>query len=178
MTLSKNETQKIVLSGIALVAVIYVFFAFFLNPLEANREKMQVQIADYEAKLAGSAKVLHDVEVLSRSAQTATAHFADLTATIPDGAPVAWFPPRMKQFFAGEGVVADSIHLIDSAPFNQPELDRFASYNWSVALESVPFPSFAQALAQLRLQAIVRRRMTSCDVWRTLQTDGAPPPTG
>lgn len=68
---------------------------------------------------------------------------------MPDGAPIAWFPPRMKQFFAAEGATASSVRLLGTTPLKQPELDRFARHEWSIAFDATDFSSLGKSIARL-----------------------------
>ena len=52
--LTKDQIQKIVLSALGFVALIYCYFNFFLGPLNKRRASMIVTIADVQAKIASS----------------------------------------------------------------------------------------------------------------------------
>ncbi len=68
-------------------------------------------------------------------------------AMIPDGSPVAWFPPRMNEFFKKNGI--DKV----VARMNNDSLDKdypgYRRVNWGVELPRVDFMPFAAAIADL-----------------------------
>ena len=68
-------------------------------------------------------------------------------AMIPDGAPVAWFPPRLSDFFKKNGI--DKV----TARVNNESLDKdyegYRRVNWGVELPRVDFISFSAAVADL-----------------------------
>ena len=48
--LNKDQIQKIVLSVIGFIGLIYCYFNFFLGPLNRSRESMSKTIAELQAK--------------------------------------------------------------------------------------------------------------------------------
>src|SRR5215208_6648050 len=98
--LSKDQTQKLMVSVMGLAGLLYVYFSFFLGPLNTSRDAMEGQIADLQGKIAGSKTELAKTANLEKQAEAATKRFAALKALSPEGAPIAWFPPRIKAFFA------------------------------------------------------------------------------
>ena len=52
--LTKDQIQKVALCAGGFVALLYVYFSFFLGPLNRSRATMQATIADLQAKLGNS----------------------------------------------------------------------------------------------------------------------------
>ena len=96
---SKDQIKKLVLCAMGFVFLLYVYFHFFLWPLQKIRDNTQAQIDDRQNKIAGSKTEMAKAANLESQAKDATARFAALKAFSPEGAPIAWFPPRMKTFF-------------------------------------------------------------------------------
>src|SRR2546428_3831983 len=97
--LNKNQVQKLALSVMGFVVLLYVYFTFFLGPLNKSRATTLAAIEDRQRKMDSSKSEITKADSLERQAKDATARFATLKALAPEGAPIAWFPPRMKIFF-------------------------------------------------------------------------------
>ncbi len=147
--ISKDQIQKIVLSALGFVALLYVYFSFFLGPLNKGRATAEAGIADLQGKLSSSKSEMAKAKNLSRQAAEATARFAALKALSPEGAPIAWFPPRLKLFFANQSVDKATIRLDGSAPFKEPEMAEWEKYSWAMDFPQTDFATLGHALAEL-----------------------------
>src|SRR3954466_9394332 len=137
--LSKDQIKKLMLSAMGFFVLIYVYFSFFLGPLNTSRDSMLGQIADFQGKVAGSKTELAKTANLEKQAETATNRFAALKALSPEGAPIAWFPPRTKAFFANQEIDKATARLETSAVFKEMELANWMRYNWIVELPQADF---------------------------------------
>ncbi len=99
-TLNKDQIQKIILSTLGLIGLIYCYFTFFLGPLNRSRAAMMKTMADVQAKTADSKTELKKTVNLELQAKEATGRYEALERTTADGAPIAWFPPKIRTFFA------------------------------------------------------------------------------
>lgn len=147
--LSKDQIQKLMLSGMGFVVLIYVYFSFFLGPLNNSRDSMLAQIAEVQGKIAGSKTELSKTANLEKQAEAATKRFAALKALSPEGAPIAWFPPRMKAFFANQDIDKGTGRLESSAAFKETDLANWMRYNWIIELPQTDFSTLGKAIAAL-----------------------------
>ena len=150
--LSKDQIQKLALSSLGFVALLYVYFSFFLGPLNKSRASMQQTIADLQSKLGNSKSEMSRSTNLEIEAGAATARYAALQALTPEGAPIAWFPPRIKTFFANQRIDKASARPdAGGAPiaYKQPELVEWAKYAWVVDLPQADFSMAGKAVAEL-----------------------------
>ncbi|MEP6686446.1 MAG: hypothetical protein ABJB22_06680 [Verrucomicrobiota bacterium] len=147
--LSKDQIQKIGLSAIGFVALLYVYFSFFLGPLNKSRASIQANINGLQDKIASSKNEMNKALNLDRQAGTATTRFAALKAMSPEGAPIAWFPPRMKTFFANHQIDKAVARLDSNSEFKQPELAAWAKYSWFIDLPQADYVSMGKAIAEL-----------------------------
>jgi len=170
---SKDELQKIVLSGIGFVVLLYVYFSFFLGPLTKSRANMEKGIADLQSKIASSKTELTKTANLEKQASAAIERFAALRALSPEGAPIAWFPPRLKAFFATQQIEKVAIRPESTGAFKQEELAQWTRYNWLFELPKTDFITAGSALAQLEntepLLAVNRITMSSATTTPQLQ---------
>lgn len=161
--LNKDQLQKVILSVLGFIGLLYVYFTFFLGPLNASRDAADASIADLQAKMASSKAEMAKVSTLERQADAATSRFAALKALSAEGAPIAWFPPRVKTFFANQKIDKAGVRLEASAPFTQPELAAWVNNTWSIELPEADFATLGNAIAELEsrepLLAIAKLRI-------------------
>jgi hypothetical protein len=140
--------------------LVYVYFSFFLGPLNGSRDSMLAQINDVQGKIAGSKSELAKTANLEKQAEKATTRFAALKALSPEGAPIAWFPPRMKSFFANMEIDKATARLESSAAYKETDLANWMRYNWIIELPQADYSTLGKAIAGLEnaepLLSIVR----------------------
>src|SRR5260370_40928953 len=72
-----------------------------------------------------------------------------LKAFSPEGAAIAWFPPRMKTFFASQGIDRTVARVESNTNFTQSELAAWTKYNWLIEIPKADFTVLGKALAEL-----------------------------
>jgi len=147
--LSKDQIKKIGLSSMGMVFLVYVYFTFFLGPLNRSRNTMLATMDDVQNKLSSSKGELAKAVTLENQAKAATTRFAALKALNPEGAPIAWFPPRIKLFFANEQIDKAVARLENSVPFKEPELADWMRYNWMINIPQADYSALGKAIADL-----------------------------
>jgi len=147
--LNKDQAKKVFLSTMGFVFLLYVYFTFFLGPLNKSRHDTQAKIADRQHKLDTSKSEMQKAVNLERQAKDATARFTALKALSPEGAPIAWFPPRMKSFFADQRIDKAVARLESNAGFKEPELSDWVKYNWVIELPQADYTTLGRAIAEL-----------------------------
>jgi hypothetical protein len=147
--LNKNQIQKLGLSVVGFVFLLYVYFTFFLGPLNKSRSAAMAAIEDRQRKIDSSKSELAKATNLERQAKDATTRFAALKALSPEGAPIAWFPPRMKIFFGNQQIDRAVARLESNTAFKQSELAAWIKYNWLIELPQADFASLGKAIAEL-----------------------------
>jgi hypothetical protein len=147
--LSSDQIKKLALSAMGFVFLLYVYFTFFLGPLQRMRNTTLAEIDDLQKKIDGSKDEMAKGAGLERQAKDSTARFAALKALIPDGAPIAWFPPRMKTFFANQQIDKAVARLESNTSFKQSELASWTKYNWLIELPQADFEALGRSIADL-----------------------------
>src|SRR5437762_3405778 len=127
--MKKDQIQKIALSGVGFVFLLYIYFNFFLRPLNRSRSTMLSAMRDRQSKLDSSKSEMSKAAKLEQEAKNVTSRFAAFKALNPEGAPIAWFPPRVKVFFAKEQIDKAVARLEGSVAFKQAELADWLKYN-------------------------------------------------
>ena len=147
--LTKDQIQKLGLSVMGFIVLVYVYFSFFLGPLNSSRDSMLRQINDIQTKIAGSKNEMAKTANLEKQAVAATTRFAALKALSPEGAPIAWFPPRVRTFFAGQEIDKATARMENSAPFKEKDLENWMRYSWIIDLPQADFSTLGKAVAAL-----------------------------
>ena len=149
LNLNKDHIQKLALSSTGFIVLLYVYFSFFLGPLNKSRNSMLASITDFQNKVDHSKDEVTKANNLERQATAATTRFAALKASGPEGAPIAWFPPRMKTFFANQRIDKTTTRLENNAPFKEADLSDWMRYNWMLDLPQTDFAILGKAVAEL-----------------------------
>jgi len=147
--LNKEQTKKIILGAFGVIGLLYVYFAFFLGPLNKSRYSTAGRMAEIQNKLTSSKSEIANAAKLEANARAATARYDALLALYPEGAPIAWFPPRIRTFFSNQQIEKSSARLEGTAGFAEKELSSWNKYTWIIDLPQVDFGTLGRALAAL-----------------------------
>jgi hypothetical protein len=147
MKLEKEEIQKIVLGGMMLAVLLYSYFFVFLAGLNTSEKGAATQLAEIQPKLDKAASDFAALEGLKVRVPEATQTMDAVGAMIPEGAPMAWFPPRIAEFMKRHGIDRCTTRLTNELP--DPDMPGYKRLVWSVELPKVEFIPFSIALAGL-----------------------------
>ena len=147
MKLGKDEIQKLALSALLLAGLLYCYFALMLAPLSASEVKAKKEMAALEPQIAEAKKQLQKTAQIEKQAPASQALLADMKSRFPEGAPIAWFPPRVADFFKRQGIDRAMTHYNSESP--EKDLPGFRRMIWAVDLPKVEFVSLGAALAAL-----------------------------
>jgi hypothetical protein len=147
MKFGKEEIQKIGLGLVLLIALIYGYSTMLLGPLQKRREAARKNIAALTPQIAAAKEQISRAKAIEESVALARVTVMQVDAMIPEGSPVAWFPPRVAEFFKARGIDKASIRLNNE--FAEKEMTGFRRLSWGIDLPRIDFVAFAGALAQL-----------------------------
>jgi hypothetical protein len=147
--LTKDQIQKIALSTMGFFFLLYVYSNFFLGPLNRSRDTMLKTMKDKQTKLDSSKSEMAKAATLEQQAKNATSRFTALKGLNPEGAPIAWFPPRIKIFFANQQIDKAVARLENTSGFKQTELSNWTRYAWIIDLPQADYATVGKAIAEL-----------------------------
>ena len=150
MKVGKDEIQKIGLGVLLLLGLIYGYFSFLLTPLKQRQAAAQKSIKALVPEIATARTQIRTTQTLEEKAPAAQAIVAQVNAMIPEGSPVAWFPPRLGEFFKSHGIEKATTRLNNE--ISEKQLPGFRRLSWGVDLPKVDFVRFGRALADLENQ--------------------------
>jgi len=146
---NKEQVKKLFLGGLGLIALLYVYFSFFLGPLNKSRDAVQAKIKDLQTKISTSKAEISKAAKLEETAHSATVRYDALRALSPEGAPIAWFPPRMKTFLSTHQIDKGTTRLETNSACKEKELADWSRYLWIIDLPQADFSTLGRALAAL-----------------------------
>lgn len=147
MKLGKEEIQRFVLGGLGVAAALYAFFTFLVGPMAAQTAADKAQIDALGPQIEEAYKLIADTAALEEKAPEATGIHEEIKSMIPAGAPVAWFPPRVVEFFRRQGV--DAVHVQRQSTTPLPDLPGFQQMTWIIDLPKTEFIPLAIAISGL-----------------------------
>jgi hypothetical protein len=146
LKLEQDQIKKIGLGSGVVAALLYGYFAFMLGPLQETERTAENGIAAVKPQISDAKKQIAMTATLEAKAPDALAFLNSLKAGIPDGAPIAWFPPKMADFFKHHGIDKCSTRLVSEESYPMP---GFRKIVWSVDIPKVEFEPLGEALASL-----------------------------
>lgn len=147
MKLSKDQQQKVILGAMLMVGVIYATNEFLLSPLALERAALADEMTSNEPKLREMRGQVARTKGLAEKAPAASKIIDQVGAMIPDGAPVAWFPPKISDFFKAGGV--DKAVARFGTEALEKDLPGYRKLSWSVEIPNADFLRFASTLAKI-----------------------------
>ena len=147
MKLNKDQKQKLALGAIFIIGVIYAYFEFLLGPLQGAKAAAISNANALEPKIAAAKAQLAKVAALKTKLPEAQHLMQQVRSMIPDGSPIAWFPPRMVEFFKKHGV--DRVTARMNNETVEKELPGFRRLSWGIEVPRVDFITYAAAVSAL-----------------------------
>jgi hypothetical protein len=153
--LSKDEIKKCILSLLGLIVFLYCYSAFLLRPLNQARARMITTMADREKKMAEGKKTLESAAQLEEMAGNSIERSTTLDELTPAGAPLAWFPPLMKSFFAADQIEIGHVRLLSTTALKQSELATYSKMEWIIDIPHTDFSLLGLSIARLENERIL-----------------------
>lgn len=147
MKLGKDEVQKIVLGTLLFFGVVYSYFNLLLGPLSKQQEALGKSVTALGPEIAAAKAQIQRTREAEQRAPGRMATTKQVTAMMTEGSPVAWFPPRLAEFFKKQGLEKTTTRL--QAEAVDKEMVGFRKLSWGVDLPKVGFVAFATAVASL-----------------------------
>lgn len=146
---NKDQKQKIFLSILLMIGLVYGYFNFLLAPLSRSEAGSRIAIETLDKQLAKAGTAVKRSKVLQDQAQSAQEMLAQVSDMIPDGAAIAWFPPRIRAFFDRHALKGAVVRpgSIDGAA--DAALHNFRTADWTIDLPEAGIVPLGIALAGL-----------------------------
>lgn len=153
--LNKDQKQKIFLSILLMAVLVYGYFTFLLAPLNVEETKANSQITSLNTKIEKARSLIKRSKAVESQAVTAQETLAQINDRIPEGAPVAWFPPQVRSFFDRHNIKDSTTRAGSVEVGGDPNLSDYKSLAWSIDLPQTTFDQLGIALAGLENENIL-----------------------
>jgi hypothetical protein len=147
MKLNAEEIKKIVLSAMVFIILLYCYKNMMLDDQSKRETRALETIASLTPQLADAQKQINRTTALKEKAPADNEILDQIKAMIPPGEPVAWFPPRIMEFFKRQGIEKSSVR--QSGVSGGRELPGFKRIAWTIDLPRTEFVQLAIAIAGL-----------------------------
>ena len=147
MKLTREQIQKIALGLMLFIGIIYSYSEFLLGPLSAAREHAVKETEALAPKISAARTQIAKTKSVEEKAPASQLLLEQVNAMIPQGAPVAWVPTRLTEFFKREGIDKCTARMAGEPA--EKELKGFGKFGWTVEIPRVEFLTFAKALSAL-----------------------------
>lgn len=147
MKLSKEQKQKVILGGMLVVGVIYGFIEFLIGPVQKSRESAIKSVALLQPKIDAAKAQIAKTKALEAKLPEASKFDAQVKAMIPEGSPVAWFPPRVADYFKPHSI--DKVSVRSNGDPIDKELTGYRRHNWGVEIPRAEFIALGTAIAEM-----------------------------
>lgn len=147
MKLSKEEIKKLSLSSLMLVVLLYAYFALVLGPLKRSAASVQAGIAEVQPKIDAANKQIQRTRALEKQSGAVSEKVERIKSLIPEGSPIAWFPPRVVDIFKRFGTENTSVRQAGDGGLDAPK--SFRSIQWLVDLPAIDYARLGVSVAEL-----------------------------
>ena len=147
--LSKDQIQKIFLSSLLMIGLIYCYFTFLIEPLGKSVTDAATHTEELNGKLAKARSEVLRSKSVEEQARAATETMAQANDMIPEGAPIAWFPPRMTAFFNRHNLKGVGVRGGAAGVAGEPGLKDFRNGEWTLELPPASINQLGIVLAGL-----------------------------
>jgi hypothetical protein len=141
---TRENVKRLALAGLMLVILVIFFQSFLLGPAFQVIKGSSGAIENVDAELTKSASYRKRIEAMRRQ----VVQNSDLEKTLfvnqPTGDPIAWFPPRVENFFKKAGIPRC---LATLSPPSESEIRGFRTYRCTIEFPGISFMQFGAALA-------------------------------
>ena len=146
---SKDQIQKMFLSSLLMLGLIYCYFTFLIGPLGKADTSHAGSIVALDDQITKARSEIKRSKAMQEQAKTAEETLAQLNDMIPEGAPIAWFPPRIHAFFERHNLKGVTVHpgSVDGAP--DPTMHNFRNAEWTIEVPQTGVTPLGIALAGL-----------------------------
>ncbi len=142
---SQDTIQRLVLGTLLVVILVAAFTVFLVGPTRRRAERDAREKVEIDGRLAKVRKQIQRTDELNNELARLDADFQKLIAPLPTATPIAWFPPKMRAFFAHHGIEG-----CDTRPDRTSEIfEDVARLSWSIDLPGVDFLRLGRAIEEL-----------------------------
>lgn len=153
--LDKDQIQKISLSALMMIILVYCYFNFLLAPLNKQEVNATSRIAALDAQIEKAKTLVKRGKAVQDQGASAEEMLAQINDRIPEGAPIAWFPPQMRAFFERHNLKDTTTR---GGTLDKPDdlnLAAFKNSSWVIDIPATGADQLGIALAGLENENVL-----------------------
>lgn len=147
MQLNREEIQKLILGGLLLIGVVYSYFDLLLFPLKKHQAAVTKSSVALGPEIQNAQAQIKKTQDLEKSVAEKTIVARQVSAMIPEGSPVAWFPTKIGDFLKRQGIEKVTTKLNTESV--EKELSGFRRLAWGLDIPKVSYSQFGGAICAL-----------------------------
>jgi hypothetical protein len=133
------------LGALMAIGLVFCYFTMLLDPLSKEEDIANGTIVEKTKQVEAANTIAKKEKGLKPQADAAEATLNQVYTLIPDGSPVAWFPPQATEFFKRQGIEKCAIHRGEEGA--DRELSGFKDLAWGLDISHVEVAPLASAIA-------------------------------
>ena len=163
--LTKDQIQKIALSSLMMIGLIYCYFTFLIAGLNKADINNAAAIENLDKEISAARSTIKRSSSVEEQARSAEETLAQVNDMIPEGAPIAWFPPRMNTFFARHNIKGITTRNNGIDGTTDAVMKDYRNAAWSIDIPQVGISALGITLAGLeneeKLMEITRLQVST-----------------
>ncbi|MGF1657161.1 MAG: hypothetical protein ACFCU3_09305 [Verrucomicrobiales bacterium] len=153
MNLSAEQQKNIMLCGLGLLIGVIVFWQFLIGPAQATITQSERDQTRLKGDIDKFQSQLRRNQNLQNEANKIRERYKELFDALPQGEPVAWFPPRIEGFFLRQGLQTIARPAVAAGGGRGAATDEFGSsfraLRWDVDFVKASYMRLGMAVASL-----------------------------
>lgn len=126
-------------------AAVYAYFAYLLGPVNSEATRLEAENEQLEQRISTANAAIRGTQTLQHEAEVAEGIYDRITSLIPEGAPVAWFPPQVASYFRRLNV--EDVRTRQVSRSSLPFSDDFEVFSWTIEIPRISFIPLGIALS-------------------------------
>lgn len=150
MKLTQDQQKKIILIALLFAFVLYWYFFNLLPGFTKQEKSAAKKIEELQPKIKSAKGEIAAVKSLEAKVPEVSEKIETLRALVPDDAPVAWFPPKVRNFFKRHGI--EDVTTRQKRALGEIGAGGFSQIEWIVDIPKVDAVGLGIALAGLEAE--------------------------
>lgn len=145
--LSKENKQKVILGCMLFVGLVVSYFMYLVTPTKEAKIAAEAELLKLQPQIKAAKAQIAKVAAMETDAPRSKLLIDQVESMIPQGAPVAWFPPKLEEILKNCGVEKSVISMSAETP--DKDLKNYKRINWTVEIPRITFYDFCKTLQTL-----------------------------
>jgi hypothetical protein len=161
--LSEEQMKRVFMGVLVLAGLVGLAWYLLLAPQKQDMTSERGKINTLKDQIREAEAAIKQAEAIATETNAANAEFESIIEDVPRGAPIAWVPPRINNYWRRQEFPDVTTEPSGIASINNPALAGFEKRVWQVTINDAPFVDFGIALSEFENKEILMQ-LTSLNV--------------